>query len=68
MLAQAGHGGGLGQAGGGLEVGQAALEDGVQQQFRHRPVYLEMLDGSAEGALEGGDQYGAEDGRQAGGE
>ena len=68
LLAQARDVGGLGQAGGGLEVGQTALEDGVQQELRYRPVYLEVLDGAAEGALEGGDQYGAEDGRQAGGE
>ena len=68
MLAQARDVGGLGQAGGGLEVGQAALEDGVQQQFWYRPVYLEVLDAAAEGALEGGDQDRAEDGRQAGGE
>ena len=68
MLAQARDVGGLGQAGGGLEVGQAALEDGVQQQFRYRPVYLEVLDGAAEGALEGGDQYRANNCGQAGGE
>ena len=68
MLAQARDVGGLGQAGGSFEVGQAALEDGVQQQFRHRPVHLEVLDGAAEGALEGGDQDGAQYRRQAGGE
>ena len=67
-MAQARDVGGLGQAGGCFEVVQAALEDGVQQQFRYRPVHLEMLHGAAEGALEGGDQYRAEDGRQAGGE
>ena len=68
FLAQAPDVGGPGQAGGRPEVGQAALEDGVQQQFRYRPVHLEMLDGAAEGALEGGDQYRAQYRRQAGGE
>lgn len=60
--------GGLGQAGGGFEVGQVALEDGVQQQFGYRPVHLEVFDDAAEGALEGGDQDGAQYRRQAGGE
>lgn len=68
MLAQARDVGGLGQAGGGLEVGQAALEYGMQQRFRYRPVHLEMLDGAAEGALEGGDKDCAQYRRQAGGE
>lgn len=68
FFAQARDVGGLGQAGGRPEVGQAALEDGVEQQFRYRPVHLEVLDGAAEGALEGGDQYCSDDRRQAGGE
>ena len=68
MFAQACDVGGLWQAGGGLEVGQATLEDGVQQQFGHGAMHLEVVDGAAEDALEGGDQYGAEDGCQAGGE
>ena len=68
FFAQARDVGGLGQAGGRPEVGQAALEDGMQQQFRYRPVDLEVLDGAAEGALEGGNEYRAQYCGQAGGE
>ena len=68
VFTQTGYVGGLGQAGGGLDVGQAALEHAVQDQFRHRPVHLEMFDGAAKDALEGGDQDGADNRGQAGGE
>lgn len=66
VFAQTSDVGGLGQAGGGLDVGQAALEDAVQDQFRYRPVHLEVFDGAAEDALEGGDQDGADNRGQAG--
>ena len=68
VFAQTRYVGGLGQAGGCLDIGKAALEDAVQDQFWHRAVHLEVFDGAAEYALEGRDQDGADNRGKAGGE